>query len=145
MTMQMYFESCKYMFLRRSRNISTYIICRYISGSCPPPPNTKKLATLLVEDQQFSALERFNNMRDILWKSYAPENILNTLGCTQIADSLRTAISYIFRDKISVKYVDNYFLYLGQSQVIWFNRNIKSKSKQSFFYEDWFKKEIVFF
>ena len=31
----------------RSRNISTYIFGRYISGPCPPPPNTKKLAMLL--------------------------------------------------------------------------------------------------
>ena len=32
----------------RSRNISTwFFFCRYIWGSCPPPPNTKNLATLL--------------------------------------------------------------------------------------------------
>ena len=40
----------KCMFLRRSLAQYRYIyFCRYISGSCPspPPPHTKKLATLL--------------------------------------------------------------------------------------------------
>ena len=35
----------------RPRNISTYILCRYISGSWPlppPPPNTKNMATLML-------------------------------------------------------------------------------------------------
>ena len=37
------------MFLRRSRNISTYIFfVGTFRGLAPPPPNTKKLATLLV-------------------------------------------------------------------------------------------------
>ena len=49
---QMYFESWKYMFPRRSLAYYKYMIffffCRYIWGSCPPPPpNTKNLATLL--------------------------------------------------------------------------------------------------
>ena len=44
----------------RSRNISTYIFCRYISGSCPPPPppHTKKLATLV---------DRSTKQRQVNW------------------------------------------------------------------------------
>ena len=91
---------------------------------------------------EFSVLEQFSDMRDILWRSHAPDNILNNLGCTQLSDSLRTW--YIFRDKISAKKLDNDFLYLGYYQVLWFNRNIRSKSKLFFFYEDWFKKGIVY-
>ena len=64
------------------------------------------------------------------------------LHCTQLADSLRTW--YIFRDKIVKKEFDNDFLYLGSSQCIWYNKNIRSRSKQFFDYEDWFRKGIVF-
>ena len=46
---QVYLETWKYMFLRRSLAHTSYLFffCRYIWGSCPPPPNTKKLATLV--------------------------------------------------------------------------------------------------
>ena len=33
---------------------------------------------------------------DVLWYSYAPEKVLNSLHCTQLADSLRTW--YYFRE-----------------------------------------------
>ena len=91
---------------------------------------------------ELSVLDQFNNMRDILWKAHAPEKVLNMLHCTQLADSLRTW--YIFRDKIVKKEFDNDFLYLGSSQCIWYNKNIRSRSKQFFYYEDWFRKGIVF-
>ena len=47
--MQMYFESWKYMFLRRSLAQYKYIyyFVGTFGGLAPPPPNTKKLATLV--------------------------------------------------------------------------------------------------
>ena len=39
---------------------------------------------------ELSFLETFHRDLNILWKSYAPECILRSLGSTQLADSLRT-------------------------------------------------------
>ena len=91
---------------------------------------------------EMSFLDKFSAIRDILWKSYAPETVLNQLRCTQLVDSIRTW--YLFRDKVCMKEFGYDYLYLGSLQCIWFNRNIRSKSKQYFFYLDWFEKGIIF-
>ena len=49
---QMYFESWKYMFLRRSlASLARAVLCTFFVGTfgglAPPPPHTKKLATLM--------------------------------------------------------------------------------------------------
>ena len=91
---------------------------------------------------ELSFLNKFNAVRDILWKSYAPELILNKLKCAQLADSIRTW--YLFRDKACMKEFGNDYLHIGSSQCIWFNKNIRSKSKKYFFYQEWFEKGIMF-
>ena len=79
--------------------------------------------------------------KDILWKSFAPENILRKLGNTQLADAVRTW--YIYRDKAVFNTWDIKFSDLGAVQYLWFNSRLKSKSKQYFFYSDeWFDKGI---
>ena len=93
-------------------------------------------------DYKNESPQQFCDMKDVLWKSYAPETILCKLGCIQLADSLRTW--YIFRDKICTKEFGNEFLYLSQYQIIWFNRNIRSKSKHFFYYKDWFEKGVIY-
>ena len=39
---------------------------------------------------EISILKNFSDRKDILWKTYAPENILNKLHSCQLAESLRT-------------------------------------------------------
>ena len=79
---------------------------------------------------------------DMLWRSYAPECVLNRLHSTLLADSLRTW--YIYREK-ACKEIHNTSLYdMGNMQCLWFNRNIRSRTKQYLFYEDWYEKGIRF-
>ena len=88
---------------------------------------------------ELSSIESFG---DMLWKSFAPESILNNLTCSQLADSVRTW--YIFRENIVKEMFDCSYFDLGACQCLWFNRNIRSKSKQYFFYEDWYDKGIIY-
>ena len=81
------------------------------------------------------ALEKYNTDLQILWKSYAPEKILNTLGNMQLADSLRTW--YMYREYATVEQFQYKFSELGACQTLWFNRSIHSKSKKYFYYESW--------
>ena len=67
---------------------------------------------------------------------------INKLPLTQLADALRTW--YIFReravkDEFGLKYSE-----IGSCQCLWFNRNIRSKSKQYFLHEDWLDKGLIF-
>lgn len=88
------------------------------------------------------ALEKFHRDASILWKSYAPETILSSLGNSQIADSLRTW--YIYREQATVEHFNCKFSEIGGCQPLWFNRLIHSKSKKYFYYETWYEKDVSF-
>ena len=88
---------------------------------------------------ELSALESYG---DMLWISYAPECVLNNLTSSQLADSIRTW--YEFREKATKNIYDCNYSDLGACQCLWYNRNIRSKSKQYFYYEDWCDKGIVY-
>ena len=77
---------------------------------------------------EMSALEAYG---DMLWTSYAPECILNKLRSSQLADSIRTW--YVFRDKAVNEIYGCDYSDLGACQCLWYNRNIRSKSKQYFY------------
>ena len=91
---------------------------------------------------ELSVLEDFNQMNDILWKSHAPESVLNKIPCSQLSDSITTW--YFFREKAVNREFSMSFSDLGSCQCLWFNRNVRSKSKQFLFYDEWFDRGIVF-
>ena len=91
---------------------------------------------------EMSTLNNFSGKRDILWKTYAPDSILNKLTSSQLAESLQTW--YINRENLSKTEFNAVFSSIGSCQCIWFNRNIRSKSKQYFLYQDWLDRGIVY-
>ena len=78
---------------------------------------------------------------DMLWKSYAPESLLNRLQSTLLADSLRTW--YIYRERACQEIYNTNFSDMG-NQSLWYNRNIRSRTKHYFYYEDWCEKGILY-
>ena len=89
---------------------------------------------------ELSFLETFHRDFNILWKSYAQESVLRSLGNTQLADSLRTWC--IYREQATIEVFDCNFSDLGTCQSLWFNRLIRSKSKQYFYYGIWNDKNV---
>ena len=87
------------------------------------------------------ALEKFHSDPNILWKSYAPDTVLQSLGNSQIADSLRSW--YYFREYACIESFHCQFSEMGYCQSLWFNRLIRSKSKKYFYYESWYEKNVV--
>ena len=78
-------------------------------------------------------LHTFNNDSSILWKTNAPNCVLALLCNTQLAESLR--VWYLYRDKMKDNLgYGNYHL----QDFVWWNRNIRLKTKKFFFYQDWF-------
>ena len=77
---------------------------------------------------ELSALEKFHEDPQILWKAYAPENILQSLGNLQVADSIRTW--YYYREYATLESFGCKFSEMGACQPLWFNRLIRSKSKK---------------
>ena len=73
-------------------------------------------------------------------KSHAPENTLKNIRCSQLADSIR--VWYVFREYLSLCLTGKKFSDTGACQYLWFNRNIRSRSKQSLYYEDWYEKKF---
>ena len=72
----------------------------------------------------------------VLFKSHSTESILNKLN-PQIAESIR--IWYLYRDKMKIEMnlSDCHFF-----EPIWFNCNIRLKSKTYFYYPSWYDKGI---
>ena len=79
---------------------------------------------------------------DLLWNSYAPESLLNNLNSSQLADSLRTW--YAYRERACQEIYGKSFSDFGYLQCLWYNRNIRSKTKNYIYYEDWFERGIVY-
>ena len=90
---------------------------------------------------ELSFLQKFNAEISFLWNSFAPENILNSLGSTQLAESLRAW--YIYREVATVEFYGHKFSDLSACQCLWYNRLIRSKSKSCLFYESWFDNNIL--
>ena len=89
---------------------------------------------------EVAALVDFHCDVDILWKSYAPESLLTKLKNNQLADSIRTW--YIFRAKAVKDLLDFDTEDFSSQEYLWFNRRVRSKSKQFFDYRDWYDKGI---
>ena len=89
---------------------------------------------------ELSFLEKINHDVSLLWKSYAPESILNSIGNTQLAESLRSW--YVYREEATVEFYGHKFSDLSACQSLWYNRLIRSKSKSYFFYASWYDKNI---
>ena len=82
---------------------------------------------------------------DILWRSFAPECVLNKLHSTPLADSLRTLYIHYERACKHGKEIHNTSFYdMGNIQCLWFNRNFRSRTKQYLFYDDWHENGIQY-
>ena len=84
--------------------------------------------------------QQYHEYGDIFWKSFASECVLNKLHCTLLDDSLRTW--YIYRERACKEIHNTSFYDMGNILCLWFNRNIRSRTKQYLFYEDWHEKGI---
>ena len=89
---------------------------------------------------EISFLAKFNPDVSLLWKAHAPECILNSLKNIQLADSLRCW--YLFRENATIEFYDSKYSQLSACQSIWYNKCIRSKSKQYFYYPSWFVKNV---
>ena len=85
---------------------------------------------------EVAALVDFHCDVNILWKSYAPESLLTKLKNNQLADSIRTW--YIFRAKAVKDLLDFDTEDFSSQEYLWFNRRVRSNSKQFFDYRDWY-------
>ena len=85
-------------------------------------------------------MEKFNQDVLLLWKSYAPESVLKSLGNIQLAESLRSW--YLYREEATKEFYDHKFSELSACQLLWYNRLIRSKSKPYFFYASWYDKNV---
>ncbi|XP_071501744.1 uncharacterized protein [Diadema antillarum] len=77
-----------------------------------------------------------------LWKTNAPESILNKLPSVQLTDSLRSW--YSFREKLVKIEFGSAYSEIGACQSLWFNKNIRSRSKQYFVYDNWLQKGLIY-
>ena len=89
---------------------------------------------------EVTALGDFHSNVDILWKTFAPESVLTKLKSNQLADSIRTW--YIYRSKAVDKVLSIDTEDFSSQEYLWFNKCIRSKSKQFFDYQDWYDKGI---
>ena len=90
---------------------------------------------------ELSFLHKFHLDIKILWKSHAPEKVLSTLKNMQLADSIRSW--YKFRDRaIEDLGHEIHELRSQRCTCIWFNKNIRSKSRQYFYYDSWYERGI---
>ena len=86
---------------------------------------------------ELKILNTFSNDSLILWKADAPNCVLSSLKNTQLAESLR--VWYVYRDKMKKNLgLENYHL----QDSIWWNKNIRLKTKKFFFYQDWYDRGI---
>ena len=91
---------------------------------------------------ELSLLDKYCQRKYIFWKAHAPESVLNKLASTLLAVSMRTW--YIFRENAVKKEFGIRFSAIGSIQSIWLNRNLRSKSKKFFLYEDWLDNGIIY-
>ena len=68
---------------------------------------------------------------DMLWRSFAPECVLNKLHSTLLADSLRTW--YVYRERACKEVHNTRFFDMGNFQCLWCNRNISPEPNNIYF------------
>ena len=91
---------------------------------------------------ELSALRDLFPDLDIVWKSHVPDSVVNKLCNHQVAESIKTW--YVFRKHALDDILEISFDEFSAQQYLWFNKQIRSKSKQYFYYQDWFEKGIYF-
>ena len=90
---------------------------------------------------EFAFLEKFNQDVLLLWKSYAPESVIQSLGNIQLAEALRSW--YLYREEATKEFYGHKYSELSACQSLWYNKLIRSKSKPCFFYVSWFDKKVL--
>ena len=85
-----------------------------------------------------TALTKFNdNDPQLLWKTSAPDCVLNLLKNSQLAETIK--VWYSYRDKVKINLgLDKFFL----QDPIWYNQNVRLKTKRYFYYHDWHARGI---
>ena len=89
---------------------------------------------------ELSFLQNINEDVLLLWKAHPPESVLRSLGNIQLADSLRSW--YLFREKATIEFHDSKYSELSGCQLLWYNRFIRSKSKQYFYFPSWYDRNV---
>ena len=98
------------------------------------------IITLHLKNNWTFCCKGFFSDLDIVWKSHVPDSVLNKLGNHQVAESIETW--YVFRKHALDNILEISFDEFSAQQYLWFNKQIRSKSKQYFYYQDWFEKGI---
>ena len=85
-----------------------------------------------------TVLTKFNeNDPQLLWKTSAPDCVLNSLKNSQLAETIK--VWYSYRDKVKINLgLDKFFL----QDPIWYNQNVRLKTKRYFYYHDWHARGI---
>ena len=85
-----------------------------------------------------TVLTKFNdNDPPLLWKTSAPDCVLNSLKNSQLAETIK--VWYSYRDKVKINLgLDKFFL----QDPIWYNQNVRLKTKRYFYYHDWHARGI---
>lgn len=91
---------------------------------------------------EISVQKRFSFKENLLWYANAPPCVLDKLSSSQLAESLQTW--YLFREYFTKLEWDTPFSLIGNCQCIWYNKNVRSKSKQYFLYQNWLNNGIAF-
>ena len=86
---------------------------------------------------EISVLSDFDPDYTVLMRSDAPDSVLNTLSNCQLVETIK--LWYLYRSKIkdNLQWSDFHL-----QDVIWWNRNIRLKTKKFFFYPVWNEKGI---
>ena len=87
-----------------------------------------------------TVLTKFNdNDPQLLWKTSAPDCVLNSLKNSQLAETIK--VWYSYRDKVKINLgLDKFFL----QDPIWYNQNVHLKTKRYFYYHDWHARGILY-
>ena len=85
-----------------------------------------------------SILENFYQDWTVLFRSDAPDSVLNTLSNCQLIESIK--LWYSYKNKIILKNLGWSDFHLQDP--IWWNKNVRLKTKKFFFYPIWDEKGI---
>lgn len=85
-----------------------------------------------------TVLSHFHSDVSVLWKTNAPDCVLNLLKNCQLAETIKTW--YIYKEKVKENLgYGNYHL----QDPIWWNRDIRLKTKRFFYYPEWYDRGIT--
>jgi hypothetical protein len=86
---------------------------------------------------EISILSRFHPDYTVLFRSDAPDSVLNSLSNCQLIESIKLWYLYRFKWKDKLDWSD---FHLQDS--IWWNKKVRLKSKRFFYYPVWYEKGI---